>query len=120
MGRVDLPAVGQHLEHDGRARQRDEASEEQRHAPTAEKRESRGQRGEDGEPHLREAAHENLAAHFLEAAERKLDADREQQQNDADLGESLDVLRIGDESQRVGPSRIPATMNPGSAGSLSR
>src|SRR3989442_4240568 len=47
-------------------------------------------------------AAKNLPPHLLEPAQGKLDANREQEQDDADFGESFDVPRIGDERERIG------------------
>src|SRR3989442_7938596 len=47
-------------------------------------------------------AAKNLPPHLLEPAQGKLDANREQEQDDADFGESFDVPRIGDKRERIG------------------
>jgi hypothetical protein len=105
--RIDLPVVGQHFQHDGGARERDQKSEEQRDAPAAEKRESYAERGEHGERHLREPTGQDHPSHLPETAQRELDPDREQQEDHADFGESFHILRIGDESQRVRTQQNP-------------
>src|SRR5439155_22541595 len=56
---------------------------------------------EDGEAHLRETAHEDLAAHLFQPAERELDADREQEEDHPDLGEPFHIPRIGHEPEGV-------------------
>ncbi len=116
--RVDLALVGHHLEHDGGAGQRDQESQEQRHTPGPQKREARRQRRQNGEAHLGEPAHQDLAAHFLEPAQREFDTDCEQQEDDADFGESFDVPRIGDEPERIGAKENAGDDEAGQRGQL--
>jgi hypothetical protein len=76
------------------------------------------QRGKHREGHLRETARQDLPPHLAEAAERKLDADREQQQDHADFGETFDVLRIGNESEGIGAEQDPGNDKTGQGGEL--
>jgi len=91
---VDLTGIGQHLQHDGGTRQRDQEREKQCHPPAAQEAEADRQRRQDRKTHLRETAGENLPPHLLQPAERELDADREQQEDHADFSESLHIVRI--------------------------
>ena len=118
MRRVDLAGVRQDLQHDRGAGQRNQKSEEQRYPPVAQQREAHRQRRQHREPHLRKPAHQNLAPHFPQPAERELDADREQQHDHADLGEALHILRIGHEPERIGAQQNPGDDEAGQGGEL--
>ena len=52
-----------------------------------------------GEPDLQPAAHEDEPPDARQALEAELDADREQQQDDADLGGRVDQLAVADEAE---------------------
>jgi len=58
--------------------------------------------GGDSQSYLQSPAHQNLPAHFPEPAERELDPDGEEQQDDADFGEALYAMYVGDEPEGVG------------------
>jgi len=58
--------------------------------------------GDDSQPYLQSPANQDLPAHFPEPAERELDPDGEEQQDDADFGETLYAMDVGDEAEGVG------------------
>ena len=102
MGSVDLAQVREPLEDDGGARECHEEAHEQRDLPR--EAQSHGERAAEphGEDHLRAAAGHDLAAHLAQPAERELDPDREQQQDDADFSQAFHLVNVGDETQGVG------------------
>ena len=55
--------------------------------------------------HLERAADERRPAERLEAAQRELEADEEEDERDAELGDRLDAARLADPPERVRPDR---------------
>ena len=66
-----------------------------------------GRRQRDRRCHLETAAHKNQPFHFGQPLYGKLEADREQQQHHADLGEDLDRGNFADKAKAVGTDRDP-------------
>ena len=102
--RVELPAVVVDLENDRRRREREQRAEEDRQprlVPTGEPATQRD--GGDGRDHLQPAAADDPFGRCDDARERELEADREEQQDDADLGQRADGVGLTDEPQPVGP-----------------
>ena len=92
-----LAAVGEELEHNRRARHRHQYAGEYRLRQRAEipPRGHRYQRR--GADDLRQAHPGHRRQHDDQPRERELKSHREQQHDDADLGERLDDVQVGDE-----------------------
>src|SRR6266550_3106792 len=58
-------------------------------------------REHDRETHLGSAPDDDLPSHLPQPAQRELDADGEEQQDDADFREALDLVDVGDQAERV-------------------
>jgi hypothetical protein len=90
---VKLITTGQFFDDDGRARERDEQAREQaeRDRPIRGRQEDcDDNRG--GDADLQDAGTDHPAPDAAEIAEREVEADREQQEHDANFGEQLDVF----------------------------
>ena len=80
--------------------------------------ERRGERAdrEHRQPHLEAAAHDRLAPHLAQPAEREFDADREQQQDHPDFGEAFHAVDVGHEPERVRAHEDPGDDESGERG----
>jgi len=76
--------------------------------------------GGDSQSYLQSPAHQDLPAHFPEPAERELDPDGEEQQDDADFGEALYAMYVGDEPEGVGTEQRAGHDEARQGGSLIR
>ena len=99
--RVGLAAIGEQLQDDRGRRQRDEESGEERRAPVDADRHQHAHRHHAGEADLQAAAAENQREDLGEPFEAELQADREQQQDDADFRDRVDELAVGDDAEPV-------------------
>ena len=112
-GRVGLGALGEQPEHDRRTAQRHEkAGVHARREPDAERGEPARDDG-DREADLHAAADEDCALEPRQVAETELDADREQQQDHADLGEHVHERLVRDDAERVRADRDAGEQEPG-------
>ena len=103
MERVELAPVDQRLDDDEGRRDRQARADDQRGAgfdPDG-NREHRPD-GED-DPDLQQSAGYRDPRNGAELADRELDAEREQEEDDAEVGELGDCLRIADEARRERP-----------------
>ena len=107
MRRVDLAAVGQELQDDGGARQGDEQSQEHRDLPAVHDREPDRGRCQRREADLQQSRGGDLPRHLAQPPQRELDADREQQQDDADFRQGFHGVHVGDELEGVGAEQHP-------------
>ena len=105
--RVDLAALRQERDHERRARHRDERAEHRRGArlrtERGRDRSDRAERDRD----LETARDHRGPPHPPQPVERQLEADLEQQEYDAELGERLDARGIVDPAQSTGPEERP-------------
>ena len=101
VGRRGFAAVAEQLEHDRRRGQRHQKPGEERRPPLDAERRERTEHAEAGQRHLQPAAAEDQRLDAPQLLEAELDADREQQQDDADLCRVVDERRIFDQLQRV-------------------
>ena len=91
-------ALSHQLQHECGARQRQRTADHDRNRPVA-TGEARGNRdGRGRNQHLQRAETEQQLAEHPQPGRLQLEADDEQQEHDADLGEVQDVLGIADES----------------------
>ena len=112
-GRVGLAPLAQHLEHDGRGRERDqEAREHGRAYPNAQEHQPAGD-DPDGEPHLEPAAQEDRPSQPRHLTQRELDADGKQQQDHADLGKLSHQAHVADQPQGLRPDQHAGQQKPG-------
>ena len=115
---VDLAALGQTLEHDGRARECDQEPEEQRlRRPGAPCGRDPGRRC-DGQPDLKPAADAQHPAQPAQLTERELEADGEQEEDYADFGKAADLLDVLDPAESRRPQRRPGDDEAGDGGQL--
>ena len=93
-GRRHAPLIGQQLEHDGRRRQGEARADDdgRRRTPAGERYDAGDRRG--AEQELQAAEPEHQPAHGDEALEGELQADQEQQEHDAQLGEGGHVVLV--------------------------
>ena len=108
----ELVALLEDREDDRRGRDRDEEAEEDgliRRAPP-EPRERVASGGRQG--HLQRAADERRPAEGLQAPDRELEADEEEDERDAELRDRLDAVRVADPPERVRPDRDPGDEKP--------
>ncbi len=106
VARAELPAVGQEARGDHRGlhaergadRERDDGRPAQLPADAGRQRDERGEPGG--------SAGEREPLHAQEVGQRQLDAEREHQENDADLGQELEGLDVRDHRpRREGPDQ---------------
>ncbi len=97
-----LAALDQQLQHEGGRRQREPAADDDRgrHRKAARPGQQSDQRG--GGEHLRAAEAEHQPAHHAQPLERQLEADREQQEGHAKLGQHPRRRRLVDQPERGG------------------
>ena len=97
--RGDVAAIGQKPQDDRRRGEREPGADDERGraAHAGQPGHHRDDRG--GHDHLRRAQPEGAAAHHLDAFERQLQADGEEQENDAELAQRPGRLRVADERQ---------------------
>ncbi|CAA9336024.1 MAG: hypothetical protein AVDCRST_MAG07-2462 [uncultured Frankineae bacterium] len=93
--------VAEQLEHDGRRGQRDEQPGEHGRSQVDPGRHQQARRDQHGAQDLQRAAQQDQPSDRHEAADGELDADREQQQDDADLGGGVDDLPLAHDAERV-------------------
>ena len=104
---VDLAALRQALEHDGRARERDQEPEEQRlRRPGAPCGRDAG-RHRHRQKYLKPAADAQDPAQAAHLTERKLEADGEEKEDHADFGEAADLLDVLNPAESRRPQRRP-------------
>jgi len=70
-------------------------------------REAEHDRGRNRAEHLQQAEAEYELAHRAQLRERKLEADREHQEHDTELGQILRALRVRHDAERVRPDENP-------------
>ncbi len=102
MGGVDLTLVGEALEHDSGARERDQEAQEDGHPPVEVQGHGQEAREHDSEAYLRSAAGDHLPPHLAQSTQRELDADGKEQEDDAHFREALHLVGVGDQAERVG------------------
>ena len=98
---VGLAAIGEQLEHDGRRAEGDEEAGEQAAAPVDAEEGEEHQRADGGESDLQAAGGEDGALHLGELLETELDADREEEEHDADFRRGVDQRRVVHEAESV-------------------
>ena len=118
VGGVDFAPLGQALEHDGRARERDEKPEEQRLRRAGAPRGRDGRRRGRGQPDLDPAANRQDLPQPAKFAERELEPDGEEQEDDTDLGEVADLLGVADPAEPRRPQRRASDDEAGDGGQV--
>jgi len=113
---VDRSAIGQSLQDEGSRREGGEASEEDGHRPAAHRGSCYERGDDDGEDDLYQSGNEGSAAHAAQLLQRELDADGEQQQDDAHLGERFHGVRVAHEPKAVGAHEQTGDDEPGKGG----
>ena len=103
--RVDLAALREQPDHERRARHRHERADHERAAPGRAEPDRRGGHERERDRHLEAARRERDAPEPRSAVDRQLEADLEQQEDDAELGEVPHALRIGDEPESARPDQ---------------
>jgi hypothetical protein len=100
--RGERAAFGERLQRERRGRERKRHAGNQRdaHVEAAGERRS-GDHGDRAE-HLGKPEHEEARAHVPEPVRLELEADQEEQEHDAELGEGIDRLGLADELQAPG------------------
>ena len=104
---VRLALVGQHLEHDGGRAERDEKAREECGPPVHAEEGEQSRRQERRQPDLQAAAAEDQLLDAGESFEAELDADGEQQQDDADLRGGVHQLPVAHEAEGVRADEHP-------------
>ncbi len=96
VGSRQLVALGEPLEDDCRAGERDEQADEdgERHRCPRRRRRERDDQG--GARHLQQPGGKDRPPDLPHRRQRKIEANGEEQQDDAELGEHLDVFRVAD------------------------
>ncbi len=116
VGGVGLATLGQGLEHDRRRGEGGEKPEEDppgRRVPGEVARQ--GDR-EHGQRHLEPAADEKDGAEAAQLLQRELEPDREEQQDDTDLGEPLDLVDVADPAEAARADEGAGDEEPGDGG----
>ena len=101
MQRADFPTVVQRFERDHRAAERERHPGGKRLARTPAERRADAVPDADGQDDLSAACNENPPAHLTQLRNRDLDTNGEEQQDNAELGERLDISDVGYEPQRL-------------------
>ncbi len=109
---VELAALGERAQHDGRAREREDEAVEDGAAEGLPERQRHARRRRGGEAHLQRAAERDLAEDVAQPGERELEADGEQQQHDADLGQHLDCVHRRRQPESEGPEQRAGRQQP--------
>ena len=115
---VDLAPLGQALEHDRRARQRDEKADEERLWRAGAPRGCNGRRRGRGQPDLDPAANRQDLPQPAKFAEGELEPDGEEEQDDADLGEVANLLCVADPAEPRRPQRRASDDEAGDGGQV--
>jgi hypothetical protein len=89
---VELSALGQRAQHDGRRRQGEDEAQEDGPADRPPPRDREPRHHAEGEAHLQQPTERDLLEDGRQSRERELEPDGEQQQHHADLGQHLDGL----------------------------
>ncbi len=97
--RVDLAAVVEDLEHDGRAAQADQEPAENSRARSAADRIQKRSTDRGRQAGLEQPAPEKIPAERPEPAERKFQADRKKKHDDADFGQQIDARVVAHQGQ---------------------
>jgi hypothetical protein len=100
---VDLVPLHQHPHGKGGARQRSEHAYHHRGFGTDPEGHGHRRHGGDGQADLERTGDRHRAPLAAQHADRQLEADLEEQQRHAQLGEGADPLRLGHEAQAAGP-----------------
>ncbi len=96
---VELAPVEQELEHDRRRGEGDEVAEEEAAGKRIPAGRGDGQDEGDGDGDLDRPRHPHELAEPAQVAERKLEADGEEEQNDAEIRQDLDDLDVGEHAE---------------------
>src|SRR5688572_4594790 len=108
MRRVELVAIGEHANHDRGAAQRDEHSEEDGDRQAQSERGRGRRRRTERQRNLERPAGEEKRADTRQLLDRELDADGEQEEDDADFRQRLDVLDTIDETESERAAEQPS------------
>ncbi len=100
--RVGLLTIAEHAQHHRRtAADRHQKARKKRRTHIDAQRQRQPEHDQGGQSHLQPASQEQFAPDAPELVQLELDADREQQQDDADLGRVLDERLVADQPQHA-------------------
>ena len=116
MRRVQFTARGQCPQDDGRTGHGDDTAEEDRRAGRQPEPQGHPCRGRPREGDLQSPAQHDGLPQMAQPVEREFQADPEQQEHDADLGQDLDLMDIVDEAEACRPDQDPGQDKPGNRG----
>ena len=101
MRRIQLAADREHAQHDNRARQRHDKPEDDAARDRVSRDQENGERRKGRDADLQGASKRDRLPDEAQTRERKLEPDREQEQNHADFGDLLNVLRVANQPEAM-------------------
>jgi hypothetical protein len=110
---VELSPLGQALEDDRGAGERDQEADEDALRDRGPDEDGEDGDGRGGEPDLEAAAHREDAAEAPELVEGELEPDREEEQRHPDLGEALDLVDVAHRPEAARAEERPGHDEPG-------